>query len=678
MSIWPLFFGFVLGVAIGTIATVNKATELHQQAKDWLPTVSWRRLRELAARGPRAVLVALPEMQQVQVLFILVSVWIAGLALILLFSPPWDHTSSRDYILASLVGGATAPWILLHFDSRLQRAPEPDDAQGTAGASRPGRRSKQGPADPPPASRDDFSRYQFMTYVLGAVLLVVLLQPYLARWLPLTNKIEVLGMAFTFAPSRTDRVTAIDTTSTASGSTAISVSRFAQATTLNSRLSNGLINITTNEPFTLADVSDMKGFTALSMMDRDKVYIAYFIHARNAEHGNLEFRRTFANLQAYVDAAGVSIYAPDANFIAKLKDLSRCISDYVQETGDFRLFFLDTKIFLQELTSKVARRWGSPPDAGQQELLDVGNLPSNLAKFAHPRPQSTACKDVDNVVGLLRRVDLDGVGRTPYPAYLIAHYMAAVDSVDSGALILRDWIKYHRLIANDGDSQLERIANEWYNVRALIALGLMPSRFGSVAPTHLALVQFQKTETDRMAALLGVGTAQTWRAFCKKLDQFDGFHKLVGKYLALTYADERNYLFELLRPADFGLPPPGQAELISAEYSPRTYLEEAEAIQQMPECFASAAEPERLPRMLGLFALNAAQLRYSVRLIARGPEAEALTQEILADLERAKQLGKPRRSVSDPDLLDPPDEFDSARLRLGDFSQRFEAERNAQ
>src|SRR5436853_562438 len=80
-----------------------------------------------------------------------------------------------------------------------------------------------------------------------------------------------------------------------------------------------------------------------------------------------------------------------------------------------------------------------------------------------------------------------------------------------------------------------------YTVRAMLATGQLPTSFGSVNPTHRAFVQFQLDTTDLMAKLLGIGNARAWRSFCRRLDQ-PGIHAQIGRSLAFTYADERNFL----------------------------------------------------------------------------------------------------------------------------------------
>ena len=285
------------------------------------------------------------------------------------------------------------------------------------------------------------------------------------------------------------------------------------------------------------------------------------------------------------------------------------------------------------------------------------------------------CANADKLTD--RSIALKGIGKTPYPAYQIAHYLAAIDSVESGVLVLRDW-----LFRQSKQARPDFIRNDpeqgWYAVRAMLTSSQLPYRFGSLSPTHRALVKFQKETTDRMAALLNVRDGRSWRSFCKRVDK-QGLHAQIGRYLAMTYADERNYLFELLRPADFGLPPPGEDALKSTDLSPETYLDEAEAILETSECFEGV--PRYDPKLIGLYHLNAAQLRYSLRLLKEGDENLALTRKIRDDLEQAKQLGAEREarqlcSEPDgvPDLLCQPDEFEPQRARLAEFRKTLDKE----
>ncbi len=72
-------------------------------------------------------------------------------------------------------------------------------------------------------------------------------------------------------------------------------------------------------------------------------------------------------------------------------------------------------------------------------------------------------------------------------------------------------------------------------------------------PTYRALVRYQQQMTDKMAALLDVGSPDAWQRFCRRIAPRT-LHSQLGRRLAFLYATERYYLFELLLPEDFADP----------------------------------------------------------------------------------------------------------------------------
>src|SRR5436309_4580962 len=139
MSILPLFFGFLIGAVIGTVATAATGLELHEQAAAWLRHIykssEQRKLARLGAGAgdairqdakgkaksawwlPRAAL----QMTQIQVLALFVAAWAVGLLAAIGFPHPSDERPYVQYILGTLVGAATAPWIWLHFSKSMER-----------------------------------------------------------------------------------------------------------------------------------------------------------------------------------------------------------------------------------------------------------------------------------------------------------------------------------------------------------------------------------------------------------------------------------------------------------------------------------------------------------------------------------------------------------------------------
>ncbi|MEA2821295.1 MAG: hypothetical protein QOJ86_3299 [Bradyrhizobium sp.] len=721
MSVLPLFFGFLFGAAIGTVATASKGKELHEQAgtffreiPNWLEerrrgrtekrknrrtelrrryialanvaklieqnaigkAVSrWRRaLATLKSRWPLTYLkwrwpLASPEwywpadaleMTKVQVLAVFVGLWIIGLIWAVLL-PALEDKPHVQYILGTLVGGAAAPWIWLHFSHDLE----------LSGTSDQGR----------------FGRYRFMTYALGAVLLVAFLEPYLGKLLPRANKIEGFGVAVNFERSRTDHASNVLQVGQATTSVAATTGRLSVATRKAHLVATGRREgKLTGEVRTLKEVNEtMEGFGDLSLIDRDQVYIAYFYHERNSTGF-----QSFQNLEEYVKATKIDLDSFDAEFLGSLAELTHCIALYAERLRDFRLFLVNSEPFLRSLLVNISTNWTIRDDAAETPAkpplaklpLNAGNLAKQIVEAlnANNSGSTGVCSDELRLSSLRPPTatktvapgkpavpNVSEIGKkTPYPAYQIAHYMAAIDSVESGVLILRDWLLHQRKqLARDLDKTPEQ---EWYAIRAMLASSQLPGL--SNAPRHKSLVQFQQETTDRMGMMLGISDAATWRALCRKLRR-QGLHAHVGRYLAMTYADERNFLFELLLPEDLGVPPPGEAALKSTLISPRTYVQEAEAIVEKPDCFAGVPRFDR--RLLGQYSLNLAQLRMAARATVPENERPALTSAIRADLEAAKQLGDSEEGET-LDLLREPNEFTPQRERLARLKLKLDNE----
>jgi hypothetical protein len=744
VSVLPLFFGFLIGAVVGTIATAATAQELHEEAAAWFQNIhqwfanrkrgrkavwlkniqKWfedrrRRRRDVwykdlkkwfqrsadigppfnksdrhcekdAGKPPWWPIAAL-EMTKIQVLAIFAAIWTIGLLWVILLLPAWDTKSHVQYILGSLVGAAAAPWIWLHFSRRMERQsaitaevrPGTDEVRGGA-QGQPGDIGDVRPDNPDGTQSGDpdqvrsaninrvqsekgdgeFRRYQFMTYMLGAALLIAILQPFLSTLAPRTNKIEGFGVALNFAPSRSDHASAVLQVGQSATGAAATIGRLSGATRKAHLVATGRQKgELTGKLKGLRDIpATMEGFGDLSLMDRDRVYIAYFYHEQNASAD----LHTFSNLQEYVDAAknGVMIDQKDADFLAGLSNLTNCIGLYAEKLRDFRLFLVDSEPFLRSLVVNVSTNWivkDNQTQAASPKNLSMKTAAILTSEIIDALKPYKASIDVCTEAAKSTKgadPDVSGIGKTtPYPAYLIAYYMAAIDSVESGVLILRDWLIYQKeQFENNG---LPRSTEQdWYTIRAMLASSQLPG-LGN-APSHRALVQFQQETTDRMGKMLGVNGAATWRSWCRRLHR-KGLHAHVGRFLAMTYADERNFLFELLRPEDFGLLPRGDTTLQTTKISPATYLEEAEAFVEKPQCFAGVARFDR--KLLGQYSLNIAQLRLARRASATGDERGALTKQIKADLEAAQQLGE-SKDVEILDLLREPDEFAPQRERL--------------
>jgi hypothetical protein len=676
MSVLPLFFGFLFGAAIGTVATASTGINLHDEATRWLSDSRWQIYTNRNTwRFPKFLSRAL-RLLQIEVLAIFIGIWILGLLWTIFLTPAWDHKSHIQYIIGSLVGTAAAPWLWLHFSATFGAEEKPAAAETAA------------------SDNTQFSRYRFMTYMLGAALLAAVLQYYLPGLLPRTNKIEVAGVALNFTPLQNERgLKVLQTGQQASSALGATTSRLANATTFAHRVGTGHEEGKLgHKRITLSDVTaGMAGFNDLSMIDRDKVYIAYFYHERAAQLGGPTGEANPSNLQIYVDTARTFDQKPDADFLAELANLSECLALYAENLRDFRLFLVDTEPFLRELLVNVAAQWNEKKEAESKARAGAfrpraqGSTKLNFTKATHElagevvlalqnshvRIPTKVC--TDEKTSAAQDIDVTGIGKTPYPAYMIAYYLAAIDSVESGVVVLRDWLFRQRRQIKDGIVQGGPEQN-WYAVRAMLASSQLPYRFGSLSPTHRASVQFQQETTDRFGALLGVHDARSWRSLCKRLNK-SGLHAQIGRYLAWTYAEERNYLFELLVPQDFGLPAPGEAALITTHISPAVYLEEAEAIAETSECFAGVpAFADDRDNLVGQYSLNVAQLRYSLRASKDGDERVALMRGIRADLQRARRLEADPGPGEVLDLLRQSDQFESQRARLARFRKDLDNE----
>ncbi|HZO46599.1 MAG TPA: hypothetical protein VFB68_11945 [Xanthobacteraceae bacterium] len=687
--------GFVIGVAIGALAAASTGSELREGAQNW---VSYRQWEVYARRDTwkfPTLLEVILNLSRVELLFLLVCAWIIGLLCLVLLEPMWSQgPSALSYFVGSLVGAAAAPWIWLHFTHTFGKgrvAAEPDQAGKEAGKQGDDdTKKKEGKDAKGSGEADQFARYQFVTYMLGAALLVTVLLPQLSKLLPRTSSFGALGVSVAFVNRGDAPRNDLGTTITSVGalpsgpSTENTARRLSTATTAAHHVASGKRpkDKHEGERKKLADVkSGLKGFSDLSMMDRDKVYIAYLLHEQAVRQNTSRPPPQFEDLQQYVGKLEFK-HGPDTKYLDSLAVLSECVARYAEEIRDFRLFFVDSNNFLRALMVGVASQWGPSPsptdsagDDAKKKKRDTRKLIDfNLDRFprqivdalvyVHDGDPSKPCANAADLTAKVEPATWPGVGATPYPAYQIAHYLAAIDSVESGVLVLQDWLAYQKdQLKNQARTRDPEQA--WYTVRAMLAASQLPYRFGSVSPTHASLVQFQHVTTDRIGELLGLRGARTWRALCSKLAR-QGLHAQIGRYLAWTYADERNYLFELLLPEDFGLP--RDKSLKTVNVAPTEFLEEAEAmIETAPDCFAGVFQkPEAYQKIVALFHLNAAQLRYAVRAATKSSEEKAaLTKKIVIDLERARPLEtKDELPAADLDLIRPADEFDRHRARL--------------
>jgi hypothetical protein len=265
------------------------------------------------------------------------------------------------------------------------------------------------------------------------------------------------------------------------------------------------------------------------------------------------------------------------------------------------------------------------------------------------------------------------VGVTPYPAIMLSYYMAAIDSVESGVKILNDWLAQYQHDYYDITLTLNPQLG-WYQVRVMLAESQLPFFFGGFAPNHRAAVNYQKKMTDKLATLLGVGSADTWDRFCRRLDART-MNNQIGKLLAFIYVTERFYLFKLLGPDDFWNSDEDYG-LSSVDSPPSRFVSEARAMLKSADCLSGVDDfDEHRDQYTGMFHLYIGQLKIAEYQRSAGGNRDELLGQIRSELTLAESLGESPGLGLVPgtvtvttgtasELLGKPDDFDPDRERL--------------
>ena len=181
--------------------------------------------------------------------------------------------------------------------------------------------------------------------------------------------------------------------------------------------------------------------------------------------------------------------------------------------------------------------------------------------------------------------------------------------------------------------------------------------------------------TDKMAALLDVGSPDAWQRFCRRIAPRT-LHSQLGRRLAFLYATERYYLFELLLPEDFA--DPGEDYGLSSIVStPDRFIAEANAVLKDVDCLSGVPDFEdRREQYVGMFHLYLAQLQIAKYQRVVGGERDELRAHIRSEINLAGSLGNSPGSAGSglpivsaaqrrsENLLAQPDEFDRHRERL--------------
>jgi hypothetical protein len=604
MLTWAHLLGFVIGAVFGALLTDTTIEQLHNQADLTFSSARWRKFRE----RPNLIFAA-TRLLRLEATILVIAVW--ALLVILIWFCKADH-AERDFFVGSVIGVLAAPWMWLHFARSLRPSEhtQPVKSPDPSVPSQP---------DVATLGSEDFDRYKFLTIVLGIAVLVAVLLPSLPGWLSRAEKFEALGLSVTLAGRKDDRGSPVVLASAGHATSSTSTTdKLADATRLAYQIVGGKIG--------LSNVGvDLQNFENLPAVDRERAYIAFLTYIR-IEDAERKARnpvskiipRDIRSLQSYVDVAERELKSrwpvlgqygikTDVEFLQQFTLLSKCLWEHASWLKDYHLYTIDVgpflrsmaMILLKEPTDKTTA-FAKLKETSQKLTAEVLRQPGTSVTLA-----STSC-DPPKAGASLQTLDpksIVGLGSTPYPMMMLAYYMAAIDSVEGGVELLNEWITENRKIPKP-DAHPEW---GWYDVRAMLAASQLPYHFGSMIPAHSAQIHFQEKLTDRMAALLGVGTADSWRRFCRRL-QGESLHTRIGKTLAFIYASERFYLFELLGPQDFA--GSGETnELVSIKVHPDRYVAEAQAMGDDLDCFAGVTsfDSDREANV-GMFNLYIAQL----------------------------------------------------------------------
>jgi hypothetical protein len=404
---------------------------------------------------------------------------------------------------------------------------------------------------------------------------------------------------------------------------------------------------------------DLKEFGDLSMIDRDRASIAWLIYDWLSDELPKGSQVAEPTLMRYIEHAEEMLrnhnpakwvdLSPEMVFIAGSTFISDCLRDVAKKTHAPQLFGVEEGPFLRSFVHDVWK--GHSADA--REISD--NLKKSLGYSSEFPEKGAVCALSPN-----RRAELDALyqvpkkaleseligGRfeiSPYPSLIAANYLAAIGAVDTGVLLLEDWIKRfnekHDKFVPEDEPQLG-----WYLFRAKLSAGNLRYSFGGVNVHHRQLVSWHADETNQLARMIRVGDSDGWKRLCDKLLS-PTLHNNIGQGLAFVYATERFYLFENLEPRDFVT---GNNLGLS---SLTDYLHEAEIIRAHQACM------ERVPgysqakdEYKSYFNLYTAQLRLILLALKSSPGSnpdpdrrKSLIEAIEQDLDQANHFGTPAK-----------------------------------
>jgi hypothetical protein len=466
MLTWGHLIGFIIGAALGVLATDTTIVRVRKEATLAFSTARWR----MFFIRPNPIW-AVTRLLRFEAIILVTIVWLSLILLIWFCRVP--H-AERDFLIGSIIGVLAAPWVWLHFARSLR----PD-----AGPS----------VKPPPETDDpatdeslesnseDFYRYRFLTIVLGIAVLIAVLLPSIPTWLNRAQKVEALGLSITLTGPRNDQGNSVILPGTGTG-TSTTADRLADATGLAYRISGGA------KP--LKEISaDLHDFNDLSAIDRERAYIAFLTYSRLTDldrpfkerqeikryreerawwlglppqavphGGDSEGEQSEDDpglqdkLDSYVQLAETaqkqhwpssgSLRKIDSKFLTQLAPLGACLWEHAKFLKDYHLYTLDVGPFLRTLAIVLTSRSDRQTDdlTALQSTARTLSTQTITNRSADNAPDKLCdAQSAQSSIEKLSPSDLADLGSTPYPAMLLAYYMAAIDSVEGGVEILNHW-----------------------------------------------------------------------------------------------------------------------------------------------------------------------------------------------------------------------------------------------
>ncbi|MGD0722947.1 MAG: hypothetical protein ABR970_18075 [Roseiarcus sp.] len=572
MYITPIsILGLLLGALLGVFVTPMRVTDLREEAsrafsrarlsklfgrpahRGWLAHLVWLAPRALWA-APRALRAA-PRALRLEWIALILLLWlvvmgfwaVAAIRTPYATDPAWlrDPNWVRGFLLGALVGFAAAPWIWLHFSRDISANEQADQSNAKD------------------ARNAALDRYRLQTIILGVIVLFLTVGPLLTQMLRSAENVSAgaFGVSLSLAehPGGPNQAPLLNL----GGNGLSSIGGLTDQTLQARRIGNPGAPPKRPPPDIDKMGADLADFDYLSVIDRDRAYIAYLLLAERADlteilAGADTSTSPDRSLARYIDLAPAGGAEMDMQFVAGTATMFACLNYYAVKIRDLHLYFIDTSTFLKELSIDINSDQTAPPSQDNLNRL------ATSATGVGPGPMQGEglqgkIRDVFRRGGLSKD-DPDQDGRvacwiglrwplapdlvTPYPALLAAYSLAAVESPEAGLLYLKNWIDKN----TPAPGETAGYARRWHLLRAELAVSQIATTTSiqPELPTE-PLVAFERKLTDDYADLIHVNSTGGMKKLCERF-QTRGIHSGIGRFLAFNYANERNYLFEMETP----------------------------------------------------------------------------------------------------------------------------------